>query len=151
VKKEWRELRKANVTCNFSKNGYRLPLAKEWEYAAKANTDNVWAGANCVDDLKRHGWYNGNTGKHTQTRPVKKLKPNEWGFYDMSGNVEEWCWDTAVEYGKPSAICKGGCYIDAKEDLKITYASTNYLYTVSDTIGFRIARNLTQKDTIKTC
>lgn len=74
---------------DFKKNGYRLPTYNEWVYAAKANTKNRWLGTNDVDQIGDYVWYASNSSdkKHN----VATKKPNEWGFYDMGGNIYEWC------------------------------------------------------------
>ncbi|MEM6966504.1 MAG: SUMF1/EgtB/PvdO family nonheme iron enzyme, partial [Bacteroidota bacterium] len=79
-------IRKLNALTGLK---YRLPSESEWEYAAKGGEEFKYAGS---DDLSKVGWYDGNSdGK---THPVGELQPNQYGLYDMSGNVWEWCEDT---------------------------------------------------------
>jgi formylglycine-generating enzyme required for sulfatase activity len=86
-------------TCDFSKNGYRLPTLPEWEYAARGGSLSrgyKYSGSNRIGEV---GWYDGNSGGHAYQ--VGLLEPNELGLYDMSGNVREWCWDW---YGTITAV-----------------------------------------------
>ena len=70
---------------------WRLPTEAEWEYAARAGTVGPQYG-----DLEVIGWHLGNARK--QTHPVKQKAANAWGFYDMLGNVWEWCSDWYGDY-----------------------------------------------------
>lgn len=84
-------------------NGYRLPLETEWQYAASGGTLShgyTYSGSNNIDEV---AWYSGNNTPKG-TKPVGKLKPNELGLYDMSGNVHEW---TFCVYGKQSSQACG--------------------------------------------
>ncbi|MFI5356332.1 MAG: formylglycine-generating enzyme family protein [Opitutales bacterium] len=65
---------------------YALPSEAQWEYACRAGTTGIYAGP--LDAL---GWYDANSGG--ETHPVAQKQPNAWGFYDMHGNVREWCAD----------------------------------------------------------
>lgn len=78
---------------------YRLPTEAEREYACRAGSTGPYAGTRKLDDI---GWYLVNSGD--TTHPVGTLQPNDWGFYDMQGNVWEWCADWYGEYAAGSAV-----------------------------------------------
>jgi hypothetical protein len=75
------------VTWNKGASGYRLPTAWEWQFAARGGYQSkgyVYSGGNDKDAV---GWQDG------KVHQVGGKAPNELGLYDMSGNVQEWCWD----------------------------------------------------------
>ncbi|MBS1795089.1 MAG: SUMF1/EgtB/PvdO family nonheme iron enzyme [Acidobacteria bacterium] len=89
----WDDAQKFVAKLNAAGDGYkyRLPTEAEWEYAARAGTTE-----NSVADLDSQGWYEGNAGK--KTHPVASKRPNNWGLYDMFGNINEWCEDRYSRY-----------------------------------------------------
>jgi formylglycine-generating enzyme required for sulfatase activity len=70
---------------------YTLPTEAQWEYVCRAGTTGQYAG-----DPEKMSWYDSNSGE--TTHPVAQRQPNNWGFYDMAGNVLEWCADWYGNY-----------------------------------------------------
>ena len=71
----------------------RFPTAAEWEYACRAGGGEAYSGTGDLDEM---GWYDENSD--IGTHPVSEKEPNDWGFYDMHGNVLEWCADWYGSY-----------------------------------------------------
>lgn len=73
------------ITVNSNSNGYRLPTATEWVYAAKGGQEYLYPGSDNIDEV---AWYKDNSNK--TTHEIAQKKANGYGLYDMLGNVEEW-------------------------------------------------------------
>jgi formylglycine-generating enzyme required for sulfatase activity len=72
--------------CN--RMSYRLPSEAQWEYACRAGTTGPFSGTGKLDDM---GWYVENSDKRPHRIGLKQ--PNQFGLYDMHGNMLEWCFD----------------------------------------------------------
>jgi len=130
-------------SCDSSKNDYRLPEEKEWEYAAKAGTQNRWVGTDDPNKIGEYAWFgeNSTVNNEWQTHTVKKKKPNEWGFYDMSGNVEEWCEDKYKLDASEHSV-RGGSWDCYPPHLRSAYRSCIWPGNREHDLGFRVARSI---------
>jgi sulfatase modifying factor 1 len=108
--------------------GKELPTEAEWERAARGGLDgaafawgnefapegklmaNTWQGAFPYHDLAEDGY--------SWTAPVGSFPPNDYGLYDMTGNVWEWTTDWYQEYsriGRPCCTIRDPRGINRKE------------------------------------
>ena len=121
------------IRCNKNENGYRLPTVEEWQYAAKGARLHRYSGS---DNLNEVGWYSNNGGE--KIHPVAQKKPNDYGLYDMSGNVGEWCWDS--DSNKLRYYCGGSFHYDANY-CEVGYRDSNNASGRYLILGFRIVRS----------
>ena len=68
---------------------FDLPTEAQWEYACRAGTTTTYSYGDSENGA--YMWYSSNS--FSKTHEVGTKLPNKWGFYDMHGNVWEWCLD----------------------------------------------------------
>ena len=74
---------------------FRLPTEAEWEYACRAGSYGKYCFGDDASEVGDYAWYKENSNK--VTHDVGTKKSNAWGFYDMHGNIWEWCSDRYAE------------------------------------------------------
>jgi len=156
-----RDRLKWRISCDFSKNGYRLPTETEWEYAARGGQKSegyIYAGTSDTNSI--HLYANGLGSKldgHGWPAPMGSFRPNELGLYDMTGNVYEMCWssytgenlytDTEALY-KPTTgavysefkVLRGGSFFSGSLGLRISTRWSSKWVMPEDGSGFRVVR-----------
>jgi formylglycine-generating enzyme required for sulfatase activity len=158
----------------YTKTGifYRLPTEAEWEYACRAGSETAYPFGNDAQSLKEYGYFKDNSG--SKYHFVGQLKANNWGLYDMLGNLSEWTIDqyNPAYYGnianknpltvagaKYPKTVKGGSYMDEAKELRCAnrlaseanwnirdpqIPKSKWWLTDGMFVGFRVVRPLVQ-------
>ncbi|RWX47184.1 Formylglycine-generating enzyme, required for sulfatase activity, contains SUMF1/FGE domain [Candidatus Electrothrix marina] len=161
----WEDVQKFMDQLNTAIPGLELVLPSEaqWEYACRAGTTTpFFFGENITtDQVNYDGNYpyaGGEKGEYRQeTVDVKALPCNDWGLYQMHGNVWEWCRDWFGDYptdpvidpvGPPDGrnrVCRGGSWDDRARYCRSALRYGREPDDRDDWLGFRLARGRTGK------
>ena len=134
---------------------YRLPSEAEWEYAARAGTTTRFAFGDELSSSQAN--FRGNIGR---TWEVGAGAANDWGLYDMHGNLWEWaedCWHDSYEGAPEDAspwfqshdgdcsrrVVRGGSWVNRPGDLRSASRGRGERDIRDYYLGFRVARTLT--------
>jgi sulfatase modifying factor 1 len=147
VQVSWRD---AEAFCRWS--GVRLPTEAEWEFAARGglvgkrfpwgdelepggeHRMNVWQGTFPSENTLGDGYLG--------TCPVDAFPANGYGLHNTTGNVWEWCADSAD--GDQAMVTRGGSYLchdSYCNRYRVAARSSNTMDTSTGNTGFRCARD----------
>ena len=115
---------------------YRLPTEAEWEYACRAGTTTTYSFGDDESLLSEYAWSRNDSDERTHA--VGQKKPNPWGFYDMHGNVWEWCGDLFDPVSGSARVDRGGSWNDFAADCRSASRSKNYPSFRYHYNGFRV-------------
>ena len=141
----------------LDRRGYRLPTETEWEYACRAGTRTAFSFG---DDPAYLAHYAVCRAEPEQTlQPVRSRMPNNFGLFDMHGNVAEWCQDQFAPYsfdethttlqepdgtapvdGTTPRVIRGGSFLDSAHRLHSAARNSLAPDQRRPTCGFRVAR-----------
>jgi formylglycine-generating enzyme required for sulfatase activity len=163
--------RRLNAGLGLSESeGYRLPSEAEWEYAARAGTSTPFAFGETINtqvvNFDGSEPYGHAPPGQRRWRPIEVgglAVANAWGFYDMHGNVAEWCLDPLYSFNfgglaggsaetssPPRSLryfTRGGSAYSPAADCRSAARSWS-LRTIGDLdVGFRLARTLPKPPT----
>jgi formylglycine-generating enzyme required for sulfatase activity len=140
IDKRNREAGMKSVPNCLQRTGYRLPTEEEWECACRAGTLTSRYYGESVDLLRNYGWYVENSG--SRSWDVASLKPNDWGLFDMHGNVWNWCHNEHDARKLEKSSFRGGSYVDATDDVRAANNLKTDASAPSPYIGLRPTRTL---------
>ncbi len=131
---------------NLSAFRVKLPTEAQWEYACRAGTSDPFAGP-----LEKIAWF-GEPNESGSTHVSGTKSPNNWGIYDMHGNLWEWCADwyhdvsaePVVDPEGPAdpdngvRIDRGGCWDSSPDYCRCAHRGCYEPDRASRYVGFRV-------------
>jgi len=126
---------------------WSLPTEAQWEYACRAGGSEAFGKRKSISNRTENFRASNETNLIPRLYEVSSRLGNSWGFYDMHGNVQEWCLDwysktpkglidpTGPAFGDVHVI-RGGKFNDYLKDCR---AATRAPRHTNQTAGFRQA------------
>lgn len=120
------------IKINPEATGFKLPTEKEWKIAANGGAEDFRDRTS--KNFYEWSWVFQNSEK--RSHPVAGKKPNNFGIYDMTGNVAEWVYDKADLFSSANRVIKGGHFMEFPVDF--LYRNSSFAGNSFDWVGLRI-------------
>ena len=164
-KKAWQKIkcviprsRKSKKACAclgtiLTRTGYRLPTEAEFEYACRAGALTTRFFGSADELLPAYAYFRGSS--RDRSWPVGSLRPNDFGLFDILGNLLEWCQesrgpegikihvdveDTTPVSNSIERVLRGGSYDKVINHVESSRSEHALPPVEWNTIGFRVVR-----------
>jgi formylglycine-generating enzyme required for sulfatase activity len=143
----------------LSLTGYRLPTEAEMEYAIRAGAVTSRYYGETDELMPKYAWFQNNSKE--MTAPVGSLKPNDFGLFDVQGNVFTWCQESYKPYPTPKGngvvedledslvvnpliprVLRGGSFYNHSSSLRSARRNDSAPTNEDSSYGFRLARTI---------
>ena len=147
---------------NLRNTGFRLPTDAEWEFASRGETQTHYFFGTDPEIFFRYGWNENNHREYFDkqaivragstsereyllgTMPVGLLRPNDFGLFDMYGNICEWCNDASVHIPGERQI-RGGSVGTFSHLANSDTTASHSPRAKYNSMGFRVVRTLSSE------
>jgi len=142
----------AKAFCDWL--GGRLPTEAEWEYACRAGSRSKYYFGDDANKLKENAWYLEQSGD--KAHPIGRRPANDFGLYDILGNVWEWCadWYDPQYYSRSATdnpkgplqgdqrVLRGGAFNSNIDQCRSSCRSPLSPFASYSFVGFRAVRDV---------
>jgi formylglycine-generating enzyme required for sulfatase activity len=146
------------VFWHKSRSGYRLPALEEWQFAARGGLEarrfpwgdtithrqaNYLSDASyAYDTSSTRGYHPEYAGESPYTSPFGSFAANDYGLYEVAGNVSEWCWDRAELSREPldERVHAGGSALTDASLCRIDSPGSMSALESASGLGLRLCR-----------
>ncbi len=134
---------------------YRLPSESEWEYAARAGTTTRYSWGDKIEKNRANCNGCGSQWDNKKTALVGRFSKNEFGLYDVHGNVREWVedrWHDSYDGapndgsawltgGSSGRVLRGGAWSSIPARVRSALRNRDFSVNRDYFIGFRLAQD----------
>ncbi len=137
--------------ADYNGPGYRLPTTAEWKFACRSGSATDRFFGTDLSVIGRYGWFEGNSIRKASpsheeavtAKPTGLLRPNDFGLFDMFGNIDEWCNDPG-QFGTAEREFRGGNAGGWDYSMTTNRTGSVPIRIEYNSIGFRICRTIAE-------